>query len=43
MYDFSTGFEDLHTKFYESILKGELLFDIDSAYNAIKVAEELSL
>ena len=41
-YDFTNGFTDLHTKCYESILAGEKLFDIDSAYPAIKLAEELS-
>lgn len=40
-YDFSSGFSGLHTKCYESILKGEDLFDIDSAYYAIKIADEL--
>jgi len=40
-YDLSSGFEDLHTKCYESILSGDDLFDMNSSYNAIKLADEL--
>lgn len=40
-YDYNDGFDGLHTRCYESILKGEKLFDIDSAYDSIKLADEL--
>jgi UDP-N-acetyl-2-amino-2-deoxyglucuronate dehydrogenase len=41
IYDFSNAFDGLHTKCYESILKGEDLFDIDTAYDSIKLADDL--
>jgi len=40
-YDFTTGFDGLHTKCYESILRGEDLFDIGTSYYPIKIANEL--
>lgn len=40
-YDLSFQFTDLHTKCYESILSGSDLFDIDSNYDSIKLANEL--
>jgi UDP-N-acetyl-2-amino-2-deoxyglucuronate dehydrogenase len=40
-YDFSKGFEDLHTRCYESVLNGEDLFDIKTARTAIYLADTL--
>jgi len=36
------NFGDLHTQCYKSILNGEDLFNADSAYHAIKIAEDLN-